>query len=82
MVAASAPKVGRGRAASDSSNTSGSTVIRKAPVAPAKKAAPAKRTVMSTIKGMGAGATTKKAPGPKVTASAASTGGRILRKRN
>jgi hypothetical protein len=71
-------KGGRGRAASDSSNTSGSTVIRKAPVAPAKKAAPTKRTVMSTIKGMGA--TTKKAAGPK--AVAAPSAGRVLRKRN
>jgi hypothetical protein len=75
------PKAGRGRAASDSSNTSGSTVIRKAPAPATKKAVPAtKRTVMSTIKAMGAGTTTKKAPGPK--AVAAPTGGRVLRKRN
>lgn len=73
------PKGGRGRAASDSSNTSGSTVIRKAAVAPPKKPAPAKRTVMSTIKGMGGGATSKKAPGPKTVAAPP---GRVLRKRN
>jgi len=75
------PKVGRGRAASDSSNTSGSTVIRKAPPKKVEKTekAPAKRTVMSTIKGIGGGATTKKAPGPKAVAP--TTGGRILRKR-
>lgn len=75
------PRVPRGRAASDSSNNSGSTVIRKnAP--PAKKAAVpvAKRTVMNTIKGIGAGATSKKAPGPKTAAPV--TGGRVLRKRN
>jgi len=40
----------------------------------------AKRTVMNTIKGIGAGAGSKKAPGPK--ASAPVTGGRVLRKRN
>ncbi|KAH8592048.1 Borealin N terminal-domain-containing protein [Bisporella sp. PMI_857] len=81
VAAAPAPKVGRGRAASDSSNGSGSTVIRKSAPAP-KKAAPAtKRTVMSTIKGIGAGASTKKAPGPKVAPAAAPAGGRVLRKR-
>lgn len=75
------PKTGRGRAESDSSNASGSTVVRKAPVPAAKKAAPAvKRTVMSTIKGMGSNATTKKASTAKTVA--APTGGRILRKRN
>ena len=74
------PKSGRGRVASDSSNTSGSTVIRKAGAQAAKKPAPiAKRTVMSTIKAMGAGAT-KKAPASKVVA--APNGGRVLRKRN
>lgn len=78
---APAPKAGRGRAASDSSNTSGSTVIRKAPAPAAKKVAPAtKRTVMGTIKAMGVGTTTKKAPGSK--AVAAPIGGRVLRKRN
>ena len=76
------PKVARGRAASDSSNNSGSTVIRKnAATAKSAVAAPvAKRTVMNTIKGIGAGAGSKKAPGPK--ASAPVTGGRVLRKRN
>ena len=74
------PKNERGRVASDSSNTSGSTVIRKAGAQAAKKPAPAaKRTVMSTIKAMGAGAT-KKAPVSKVVA--APNGGRVLRKRN
>jgi hypothetical protein len=72
------PKGGRGRAASDSSNTSGSTVIRKHPIAPPPKKAPAaKRTVMGTIKAMGA--TAKKAPGPKAVVPP--TGGRVLRKR-
>jgi hypothetical protein len=78
---AAAPKVGRGRAISDSSEgSSGSqttTIVRKPVAAPAKKA-PAKRTVMSTIKGMGGGAANKKAAAPKAVA----TGTRVLRKRN
>ncbi|PQE27256.1 Borealin- N-terminal protein [Rutstroemia sp. NJR-2017a WRK4] len=71
-TAGPAPKVGKGRGSlSEESNTStGTTIVRK-PV-PVKKA-PVKKTVMGTIKGMGA---TKKAP----TASTAS-GGRVLRKR-
>lgn len=78
---AAAPKVGRGRAISDSSDASSSsqnTIVRKPVAAPAAKTAPAKRTVMSTIKGMGAA--NKKAPAPKATAPA--TGSRVLRKRN
>jgi len=75
------PKAPRGRATSDSSNHSGSTVIRKnAPVAKKSTAPVTKRTVMNTIKGIGAGAASKKAPGPKVAAPV--TGGRVLRKRN
>jgi hypothetical protein len=70
------PRVGRGRAISDSSDASNSTVVRKS--APAvKKTAPAKKTVMGTIKGIGG--TTKKAPAPKASAPAV---GRVLRKRN
>ncbi|CZR65866.1 uncharacterized protein PAC_15766 [Phialocephala subalpina] len=79
--AASAPKVGRGRAStiSESSDSSNTTVVRK-PVALAKKA-PAKKTMMSTIKGMGS---QKKMPAAaKSTASAAPVStGRVLRKRN
>ena len=79
---AAPPKEGRGRAISDSSDASTgtqNTVVRKpvAGTATAKKA-PAKRTVMSTIKGMGAA--NKKTPAPKATAPA--TGTRVLRKRN
>jgi hypothetical protein len=73
------PKVGRGRAISDSSETSSgttATIVRK-PVAAAKKE-PVKRTMMTTIKGMGA--STKRAPAAKAAAPA--TGSRILRKRN
>jgi hypothetical protein len=76
-----APKVGRGRAISDSSDGSSSsqnTIVRKPVAVSAAKTAPAKRTVMSTIKGMGAA--NKKAPAPKATAPA--TGTRVLRKRN
>lgn len=71
------PKTGRGRAISDSSDGSNGTVVRK-PVPPPKKAAPAKKTVMGTIKGIGAAA--KKAPVNKAAVSA--PGGRVLRKRN
>ncbi|KAF8851092.1 hypothetical protein BDZ45DRAFT_731134 [Acephala macrosclerotiorum] len=74
--AASALKVGRGRAStiSESSDSSNTTVVRK-PVAPAKK------TMMSTIKGMGS---QKKIPAAaKSTASTAPVStGRVLRKRN
>ena len=75
-----APKVGRGRAStiSDSSDTSsGTTVVRKP--AAAKNAAPAKKGVMSTIKGMGGTGATKKLPAAKP--AAATTGTRVLRKR-
>jgi hypothetical protein len=75
---ASAPKIGRGRAISDSSDSSTTTVVRKPGVA--KKAAPVKekKTVMTTIKGMGS---QKKLPASK-PAAAPTTGGRVLRKRN
>jgi hypothetical protein len=75
------PKVGRGRAISDSSDTSTgtqNTIVRKPVAAPATKKAPAKRTVMSTIKGMGGAS--KKAPASK--AAATTPGTRVLRKRN
>ena len=73
-----APKIGRGRAISDSSDSSNTTVVRKQ--AAAKKVAPLKekKTVMTTIKGMGS---QKKLPASK-PATAPSTGGRVLRKRN
>jgi hypothetical protein len=76
--AVSAPKVGRGRAISNSSDSSTTTVVRKPAVA--KKAAEVKekKTVMSTIKGIGS---QKKLPASKPTA-APTTGGRVLRKRN
>ncbi|KAM3086827.1 hypothetical protein ACMFMG_000950 [Clarireedia jacksonii] len=71
-TAGPAPKGGveRGSLSEQSDASTATTIVRK-PV-PAKKA-PAKKTVMGTIKGMGAA---KKAP----TASTAS-GGRVLRKR-
>jgi hypothetical protein len=75
------PKVGRGRAISDSSTASTgtqNTIVRKPVAAPATNKVPAKRTVISTIKGMGAA--NKKAPAPKGAAPA--TGTRVLRKRN
>jgi hypothetical protein len=69
------PKVGRGRAISDTSEGSNATIVRK-PVPPAKKVAPPqKKTVMSTIKGIGG--TTKKTPAPKAPGA-----GRVLRKRD
>ena len=76
--AASAPKVGRGRAISSSSDSSTTTVVRKPGVA--KKVAPVKekKTVLSSIKGM---ASQKKIPASK-PAAAPTTGGRVLRKRN
>jgi hypothetical protein len=75
---ASAPKVGRGRAISDTSDSSTTTVVRKPGVA--KKVAPVKekKTVMSSIKGIGS---QKKLPASK-PAAAPATGGRVLRKRN
>lgn len=70
------PKVARGRAISNSSDGSNATIVRK-PVPITKKAAPAPRkTVMSTIKGMGGG--TKKAP----ATTKAPAVGRVLRKRD
>lgn len=74
------PKVGRGRAISDSSDAStGTTIVRK-PVAAAAKKAPVKRTVISTAKGTGGAATKKATSAAKPTAPA--TGSRVLRKRN
>jgi hypothetical protein len=77
------PRVGRGRAISDSSDGSATTVVRKpvaAAAAPVKKA-PAKKTVMGAIKGIGS---QKKMPAAAKPAPAAATGagGRVLRKRN
>ncbi|TAQ87377.1 hypothetical protein B7494_g4293 [Chlorociboria aeruginascens] len=75
------PKTSRGRAISDSSNASTKTTVVRKPVAkkePAKEAA--KRTVMSTIKGMSATASKKTLPAKKAIAPV--TGGRVLRKRN
>ncbi|PVH78920.1 hypothetical protein DL98DRAFT_516416 [Cadophora sp. DSE1049] len=78
---ASAPTVGRGRAStiSESSESSNATIVRK-PVAVPKKA-PVKKTVMSTIKGMGS---QKKMPAASKASAAPTTaaGGRVLRKRN
>ncbi|KAH8674689.1 Borealin N terminal-domain-containing protein [Tricladium varicosporioides] len=73
---APAPKVGRGRAStiSDLSDSSNTTVIRK----PVAKKEPAKRTVMSTLKGMGGAS--KKAPTARP--ATAMSGTRVLRKRN
>jgi hypothetical protein len=76
------PRVGRGRAISDSSDGSTTTIVRKpvASAAPVKKA-PVKKTVMGAIKGMGS---QKKMPAAAKPAPAAATGagGRVLRKRN
>lgn len=72
---------GRGRATSDSSDESTgtqNTIVRKPIVPPAAKKAPPRRTVMSTLKDMGAA--TKKVPVAKASAPAAGT--RVLRKRN
>lgn len=80
VASAAPPKVGRGRAVSDSSDASGgsqNTIVRKPVTAPAAKKAPAKRTVMGTIKGMGGA---NKTPAPKAAAPA--TGARVLRNRN
>ncbi|CAG8976359.1 hypothetical protein HYALB_00006132 [Hymenoscyphus albidus] len=66
---------GRPRTVSDSSDTSNGTVVRK-PVA--KKEPAAKRTVMGTIRGMGAAKKAAAAPAPK----AGGTATRVLRKRN
>jgi hypothetical protein len=73
--------VGKGRASinSESSDASAATVIRKPVAAPVKKA-PVKKTVMSTLKGMGS---QKKMPAATKPATAsAPVGGRVLRKRN
>jgi hypothetical protein len=76
------PAVGKGRASntSESSEASAATVVRKL-AAPMKKE-PVKKTVMSTIKGMGA--QKKKAPAATTTkgSTVAPAGGRVLRKRN
>jgi hypothetical protein len=76
--AVSAPRIGRGRAISDSSDSSTTTVVRKP--AAMKKVEPVKekKTVMNTIKGIGS---QKKLPASK-SAAAPATGGRVLRKRN
>jgi hypothetical protein len=81
IAPAGAPKVGKGRAStiSDSSDASNGTTVMRKPVA-AKKAVPAKKTVMSTIKGIGGTGSTKKLPAAKPAAPA--TGMRVLRKRN
>ncbi|KAL3417626.1 hypothetical protein PVAG01_10636 [Phlyctema vagabunda] len=73
---AAATKAGRGRVSDSSETSTGTMVVRKA-AAPVKKA-PAKRTVMSTIKGIG-GQAAKKAAAAK---PAPATGTRVLRKRN
>lgn len=77
---AARPTIGKGRASinSDSSEASASTVVRKPVAAPVKKA-PVKKTVMSTIKGMGS---QKKIPAATKATASAATGGRVLRKRN
>jgi hypothetical protein len=75
---ASAPKVGRGRAISDTSDSSTTTVVRKPAVAKKVALAKEKKTVMSSIKGIGS---QKKLPASK-PAAAPATGGRVLRKRN
>jgi hypothetical protein len=77
---ASAPRVGRGRAStiSDSSDSSTTTVVRKPAVAKNMASVKEKKTVMTTIKGMGS---QKKLPASK-PAAAPTTGGRVLRKRN
>lgn len=85
--AAAPSRMGRGRAStiSESSEASNATIVKKptqlaAPVAAKKPAV--KKTVMSTLKGMGSkktAAATNKAP---TATAAAPAGGRILRKRN
>ncbi|KAK0103219.1 hypothetical protein ONS95_005253 [Cadophora gregata] len=78
---AAAPTTGRGRAStiSESSESSSATTIVRKPVAAAKKV-PVKKTVMSTIKGMGS---QKKMPAAsKASAAPTTAGGRVLRKRN
>lgn len=83
-----APRAGRGRTSdmSESSEASSATTINKTA---ATKKAPAKKTVMNTLKGVGAvGATTgstRKTAAPKAAAAAATltmSTGRVLRKRN
>jgi hypothetical protein len=70
---------GRVSITSESSDASAGTVIRKPVAAPAKKP-PVKKTVMSTIKGMGS---QKKMPvATKAATANAPVGGRVLRKRN
>ncbi|CAL3966217.1 unnamed protein product [Diplocarpon coronariae] len=72
-----APRARRGRG-SDGSDGSNTTVVRKPAAVPAPvKKVPGKKTVMSTLKGMG-----KKTPATGKAPAAAPTGGRTLRKRN
>lgn len=81
--AAPVPRVGRGRGNSDSNSSetsTGTTVVRRAAPTAAAQKAPAKRTVMGTIKGM-SGQGSKKLPAGKPAPPATSTG-RVLRKRN
>lgn len=79
VAASMAPPPSRGRV-SDSSDASAGTVITRKPV-PVKKAAPIKKSVMGTLKGMASQKKVPVAAKPAVTAGAA-TGGRVLRKRN
>jgi hypothetical protein len=70
---------GRGSTISDSSEGSNATVVKKPVVA---KKEPVKRTVMGTLRGMGAAGKKAAAAKPATAPTAASTGGRVLRKRN
>ncbi|CZT07195.1 uncharacterized protein RAG0_12724 [Rhynchosporium agropyri] len=82
-----APRVGRGRAStisasSESSNTT--TIVRKpvpAPAPAAKRAPVTKKTVMSTLKGMGSQKRMAAASKPSAVPTTAAAG-RVLRKRN
>ncbi|PBP26213.1 hypothetical protein BUE80_DR002789 [Diplocarpon rosae] len=72
-----APKAGCGRG-SEGSDGSNATVVRKPAAAPAPlKKAPTRKTVMSTLKGMG-----KKTPAGSKAPAAGQIAGRTLRKRN
>ncbi|KAK3394046.1 Borealin N terminal-domain-containing protein [Podospora didyma] len=75
----------RASGTSESSDGSTSTVVRKRPgtamSTTAPKAAPAKRTVMSTIRKGVVASTTKKAPAAKAALAATTGTGRVLRKR-
>ncbi|KAI9743492.1 MAG: hypothetical protein M1818_002805 [Claussenomyces sp. TS43310] len=81
VVAAAGSKGAKGRASdiSESSETSSGTVVNRTVAA---KKAPAKKTVMSTLKSMGAAPPKKPAaPKPPATTTTTTTG-RVLRKRN